>query len=336
MVGCFLLSSCPMSISEFKKKEWSMVKEIYRERYTSVYMCIYLDTNHTGALKLYSKKDLGHKRIKHIESEIKIHKLLDGQKYIVPLWFYFESSSYYALMTKYMNQETLLSFIYKYTNEYCILKEVIYPLLKILNNIHNHKIIHRDLKPENIFVHNKKIHIGDFGYSCILETETPESSVIGTIQYMAPELLISYIDKTKKIEYKYEIDVWSLGIIAYELIFHKKPFGWSSYKNLCEQDPTNPEFISKCLNAPLEFPKDVSIDAKDFLIKCLNKDQKLRSPIKELLEHPWILNYLNNKTVFNEICPLQYDLTYQTKNRQPALSMILEKKATSKNHCSIC
>jgi len=334
MVGCFLLPSSPIKITEFRKLEWNMVKELYHERYTSVYLCIYKDTITRGALKLYSKKDISTKRIKYIESEIKMHKLLDNKANILPLWFYFESNDYYGLMTKYMNQETLTRYIYKYNNEYCVIHEVVYPLLTALNTIHSNNIIHRDLKPDNIFIHNKKLYIGDLGYSCLIENNESLSHIIGTIQYMAPEILINYIDKKRPIQYKYEIDIWSMGIIIYELLCHKKPFGWSSYKNLCEQNPTDPVFIEKCLNSDLEFSKLISIDAKDFIEKCLTKEQEKRSSVTQLLEHPWILNYLKNKKLSNEICPLQYDLTYQIKN-PPHLDHSITSNKKSKTQCLI-
>jgi serine/threonine protein kinase len=336
MVGCFLLPSSPIKIKEFKKSDWTLVKELYHERYTTVYVCMYLDKHTKGALKLYSKKDISNNRSKYIQSEINIHKKLDNKPNMLPLWFYFESSAYYALMTKYMNQETLTNYMYKYNSEYCIIHEIVYPLLKALLILHENNIIHRDLKPDNIFLHKNKLYIGDFGYACILENNEPVTNIIGTIQYMAPELLITYVDKTKTASYKYEIDIWSMGIIIYELLCHKKPFGWSSYKNICDHNPTDPDFINKCLQSNLEFSKQISPEAKNFIELCLTKKQEERVSIFTLLDHPWILNYLKTKKQSNEICPLQYDLIYQTKNLQQDLSTTLEKKTSSTTHCTVC
>lgn len=230
-----------------------------------------------------------------------------------------------------MNQETLAFFIYKYTTEDCILSDIVYPLLNILSQIHKSHIIHRDLKPENIFIHNGQLFIGDFGYSCILEDDNGTIGTVGTIQYMAPEILSNYIDKTTTTIYKYEVDIWSIGIIIYELLFHCKPFGWSSYHNICKTNPTDPEFIKKCLDTPLEFPHVISEEAKDFLINCLCKNPLERASIEKLLNHPWILNHLKTKKLSNEKCPLQYDLT-QIKNQTIAHSIHSDKK-TSKSQC---
>ena len=331
MVGWRILPSCPILIKAVKTAEWVFLKDLYHERYTRVYLCKHKTYYFRGALKIYSKKDLYEKRIKYIQSEIKINTILNGLQGILPLWFYNETSEHYYLMTKYMNQETLASFMYKYTTEDCILSEIVYPLLNILSQIHKLHIIHRDLKPENIFIHNGQLYIGDFGYSCILENEEGTTGTVGTLQYMAPEILFNYIDKTANTIYKYEVDVWSIGIIIYELLFHRKPFGWSSYHNICKINPTDPEFIKKCLEAPLEFPNPISEEAKDFLIKTLCKKPIERASIQDLLNHSWIVNHLKSKKLSNERCPLQYDLT-QIKNQTTAHSSHLEMK-TSKNHC---
>jgi serine/threonine protein kinase len=148
---------------------------------------------------------------------------------------------------------------------------------------------------------------------------------------MAPEILFNYIDETSNIIYKYEVDIWSIGIIIYELLFHRKPFGWSSYHNICKSNPTDPEFIKKCLDAPLEFPTSISKEAQDFLTKTLCKNPQERASIDQLLMHPWILNHLKTKKLSNERCPLRYDLT-QIKNQTIAHSIHSDKKI-SKNQC---
>lgn len=330
MVGWSILPSCPTLIQDIKAMEWIFLKELYHERHTRVFLCKHKKHSFRGALKMYSKKELTPKHNTYIQLEINVHTILNNIHGIVPLWFYKETDEHYYLMTKYMNQDTLLFFMYKYTTEACIIGEVIYPLLKILSKIHTHHIVHRDLKPENIFVHNGIVHIGDFGYSSIIEEDKGVSGTVGTIQYMAPELLIDYLHKQTNNTYKYELDIWAIGIITYELLFHQKPFGWSSYYNICKTNPTDPAFIKKCLEAPLEFPTFISEEAKDFLQKTLEKDPHKRMSIQELIQHDWILNHLKSKKLVNETCPLQYDST-QIKNRMMN-SIHLEKK-TSKNHC---
>ena len=85
--------------------------------------------------------------------------------------------------------------------------------------IHKMKIIHRDLKPANIFLSSdKKLKIGDFGVAKGLDkTSGLASTKAGTNVYMAPE--IHGGDK-----YNTMADVWSLGVVIFEIITYKRPF----------------------------------------------------------------------------------------------------------------
>jgi serine/threonine protein kinase len=86
--------------------------------------------------------------------------------------------------------------------------------------IHRKKIVHRDLKLENIFVRKSEKNswtckIGDFGLARFLEMEA--NSNCGTQNYMAPEILES-------VPYGQEVDIWSLGVLLFYLIFGEFPF----------------------------------------------------------------------------------------------------------------
>lgn len=298
-IPCTYLPSSPIKIEFFNSNEWTRKLTLYNEHYTNVTLCVHKCTKQLGALKIYiknkmSKRELERKQ-KDFQEEVNINFLMDGMDYIVPLWFWFETDKYFGLMIKYMNDGYLLKTMYDYNDEKTIVLKIIYPLLKGISILHKHNIIHRDLKPENIFIHNSHIYIGDFGYSTISDTDKSCNTLTGTITYMAPEMLQKYINRDTNICYGYEIDIWSLGIIVYELFFHVKPFGWSIYKNFSREDPTKPEFITKCLNRQLSIPKNIcSIEVEDFINCCLQKNPEKRSNINQLLHHPLIVNHLKD------------------------------------------
>lgn len=308
----YTLPSSPIQIDSFHYEDWKHISKIYQERYTTVDTYFHTQFEQTGALKRYSKKGMSpkelEKRQKYIDMEIQCHKILDGCERIVPLWFYYETESEWGLMTKYMVHQTLHTYVYKYHSEYCILSEIIYPLLKTLVDIHASNIIHRDLKPENLFLHKRKLYVGDFGYSYFLQDTSSATGLVGTLQYMAPELLYAFLEKENHLTYGYEVDIWSLGIIVYELFYHRKPFGWSGYRNICATNPNNPEFILRCLQQELVFPHPIPKEAKDFIRKCLCNDSSIRPTAKELLQHPWIVNHLKEKRESYERCPLELTL----------------------------
>ena len=84
---------------------------------------------------------------------------------------------------------------------------------------HEHRILHRDLKPKNVFLtKDDNIKLGDFGISKIFKSKQDiAKSFVGTAHYISPEVI-------KGEEYSYSSDIWSLGIILYELCLLRHPF----------------------------------------------------------------------------------------------------------------
>lgn len=89
-----------------------------------------------------------------------------------------------------------------------------------MSDIHNSHIIHRDLKTSNIMIDNmNRVKIIDFGIAISRETErhTSTNKVIGSVHYLAPEIL-----ESKAINNK--VDIYALGILIYEMVIGKTPF----------------------------------------------------------------------------------------------------------------
>lgn len=92
-------------------------------------------------------------------------------------------------------------------------------MLSGLQHLHNHGVVHRDLKSSNIFLSEsrRRIRIGDFGISRVLESTAFATSCVGTPAYMSPELM-------RNEKYDYHVDVWAFGCICYELCTLHLPF----------------------------------------------------------------------------------------------------------------
>jgi NIMA (never in mitosis gene a)-related kinase len=88
-----------------------------------------------------------------------------------------------------------------------------------LKHVHDRKILHRDIKLQNIFMtKTNRCLLGDFGIAKILScTKGFARTVVGTPYYLSPEILESK-------NYSFQSDIWSLGILLYELCALKPPF----------------------------------------------------------------------------------------------------------------
>ena len=138
--------------------------------------------------------------------------------------------------------------------------------LKYLND-HNPKIIHYDLKPQNILFHNGEIKISDFGLCKVIEDNTERveltSQGVGTYWYQPPECF--EVGPTPPLICS-KVDVWSLGVIFYEMLYGIRPFG----HDMTQQRILESRAILKN-GKSLSFPSkpNVSNECKEFMKNCL-------------------------------------------------------------------
>ena len=139
----------------------------------------------------------------------------------------------------------------------------------------SHKIIHRDLKPQNILVSDTgSLKITDFGFARYFDSDILIQTICGSPMYMAPEIM-----KNKK--YDYKSDLWSIGIIFYEMLIGKTPF---NAKNIYE-------LIRKIENDKIRIPSkfNLSPGCKELLTSLLQKNPEKRIEWDDFFNHPLIL-----------------------------------------------
>jgi NIMA (never in mitosis gene a)-related kinase 1/4/5 len=108
-------------------------------------------------------------------------------------------------------------------------------IILALKHVHDKKILHRDLKGSNVFLTSKGfVKLGDFGVAKALEkTKDMAATVVGTPYYLSPEIVQAQ-------PYDYKTDVWSLGIILYEMCALTHPFNGTNLHTLALQIVSSP------------------------------------------------------------------------------------------------
>ena len=137
--------------------------------------------------------------------------------------------------------------------------------------LHDRGIVHRDLKPANVYRENGVVKVGDVGLSKRLESDhrRQHTQSVGTVYYMAPEVA--------KGQYGPEVDVYSLGIMLYELLTGKLPF----------TGETTAEVLMKHLTAQPDLTP-ISKVLRPVLARVLEKDPRKRTPTARQLEHEFL------------------------------------------------
>jgi len=155
-------------------------------------------------------------------------------------------------------------------------------------NTNGRKIIHYDLKPGNLFFSCGEIKIADFGLSKIVQENYGESIDLtsqgaGTYWYLPPECFVGACqEEPPKISNK--VDVWSTGVIFFELLFHRRPFGHGqSQEALLRTAMAGTPFAVEIPAAP-----KVSNDAKEFIKRLLTINRDRRPDVIEAFSDPYL------------------------------------------------
>lgn len=165
-------------------------------------------------------------------------------------------------------------------------------MLLAVHAIHDERVVHSDLKPANFLFVKGVLKLIDFGIAKTIQNDTTNihrDHQVGTVNYMSPEAILDTNhgkagaggEKQEQcMKLGRSSDVWSLGIILYQMVHGKTPF---SHLNMIQklQCIINPKH-------PIELPPVSNPFLADVIRNCLKRDPKKRMTIPELLVHPFL------------------------------------------------
>eukprot|EP00927_Polykrikos_kofoidii_P083682 TRINITY_DN8629_c0_g1_i1.p1 TRINITY_DN8629_c0_g1~~TRINITY_DN8629_c0_g1_i1.p1 ORF type:complete len:1152 (+),score=239.51 TRINITY_DN8629_c0_g1_i1:146-3601(+) len=157
--------------------------------------------------------------------------------------------------------------------------------LHALKYVHAKHIMHRDLKCQNIFrMKNGDPKLGDFGISKVMEhTAAIAGTVIGTPAYLAPEMI-------ENRPYDNKVDVWSMGVVLYELIAFRQPFHCGNIGALVIQIVTK---------EPPPLPPTCSTDVSNIVMQAMRKNPEERPSAHEMLLNPVVGGLLTTSDFYS-------------------------------------
>ena len=252
-------------------------KELGSGSFGRVFLVSHNETKKLYALKVIDKRKLlvSYGKLDIIYNEINIHSKLDHEN-IIKLYNVHEDNENINIIMEYAPNGNLYELIIKEKNGFSEYKAFEY-FIQVVNAVyylHNNNIIHRDIKPENILIgEDNKIKLCDFGWAKELTLEN-RSTFCGTVEYMAPEIV-------ENENYDYGVDIWSLGILLYELLYGHSPFKANNTKNVILNIKSHELTLD-------DKKKNISNSCKDLIKKLLNNNPQKRYKIKDILEHPFI------------------------------------------------
>jgi serine/threonine protein kinase len=266
----FALRSCAFSNQKMSMEQLTFVAVLGRGHYAKVSLYRHCETGELIAMKTISKaRMIENRRVKFVMAERNILAKAH-HPFVIRLKFAFQTPTKFYLGLEYARGGDLFHHLeISLALPVADAKFYIAEIACALNYLHSLGVIYRDLKPENVlFDGDGHIKLADFGLSCELGGDLTATSICGTLDYLPPEVI-------QKRPYSFALDWWSLGVVAYQMLFGRRPFsgdGRADTARLCQ----------RIVGTRPAYRPDVGRDVVAFLDLLLEKDAAKRGDFEAI------------------------------------------------------
>lgn len=268
------------------------IKTLGRGTYGSVYKARRESDGNAYAVKVVNLASLNHREIEDSVNEIRLMASFQSP-FIIRFYEAFCDNKRLCIVTEYSRLGDLAHLLDRRKKKGKPLKEEVIwcyflQLLKGLQTLHSAGVVHRDLKSANILLSAPDlVKIADLGVSTVLRTRQLARTQIGTPLYLAPEVW-------KRRPYDQKCDMWSLGVLLYEMMTFSYPFIGRSTSDLAQ----------KVCMGRYSLPQGrYSNDLLSLVRRLLQVNPILRPSVNELLDSQVVKSRLHILEPFTQNLP---------------------------------